>query len=188
MSRDRWDILQELQDEVRASQRATDAVDEAAAQALGINRTDGKCVDILEQHGRMSAGELAHESGLTTGAVTAVIDRLARAGYVQRVADPSDRRRVLVELTSHAREQIEELMGPLGDTGLPKLETYTDEQLELLVDFTRFGRELQERHAQWLREQLERGDLGGAGRGDAGGGNLGGAERTRGERTHTERT
>jgi DNA-binding MarR family transcriptional regulator len=154
LSRDRQEILHELLDEIRASQRATDAVDEAASRAIGVNRTDGKCIDILEQHGRMSAGELARESGLTTGAVTAVIDRLERLGYVQRVADPGDRRRVLVELTPQAVRRIEELMGPLGDAGFPLVDRYSNDQLELLVEFTRTSREIQERHARWLQEQV----------------------------------
>ncbi|MGI8505512.1 MAG: MarR family transcriptional regulator [Solirubrobacteraceae bacterium] len=59
-----------------------------------MNRTDGKFLDLLDQHGRMSAGQLSQESGLTTGAVTAAIDRLERAGHGQRCADPGDRRRV----------------------------------------------------------------------------------------------
>src|SRR5271167_1986065 len=102
MSRDyektREELVQELTNEVRAGQRATDSVDDLACQLLGVNRTDGKCLDILDHYGRMSAGELAQHSGLSTGAVTAVIDRLERAGYAQRVGDPADRRRVLVEL------------------------------------------------------------------------------------------
>jgi DNA-binding MarR family transcriptional regulator len=129
-------------------------VDEAAAEAIGVNRTDSKCIDILEQHGRMSAGELARQSGLTTGAVTAVIDRLERLEYVRRVADPADRRRVLVELTPRLQRMIEALMGPLGDAGFPLIDRYSDEQLELLIEFTRIGREIQERHAAWLRERL----------------------------------
>ncbi len=156
MSRDRHQaLLLELLHEIRASQRATDAVDEAAAQAIGVNRTDSKCIDILEQHGRMSAGELARQSGLTTGAVTAVIDRLERLDYVRRVADPADRRRVLVEITPRLKRMIEELMGPLGDAGFPLLDPYSDEQLKLLIEFTRVSRELQERHAAWLRDRLQ---------------------------------
>ena len=154
MSRDRQKLFQELANEVRAGQRATDAVDEAAGEVLGINRTDGKIIDILDQHGRMSAGELARHSALTTGAVTAVIDRLERAGYVRRVADPADRRRVLVELTPQLKETLEALMGPLGEAGRPLLERYSDDQLELLIEFTRISREVQERHAAWLRERL----------------------------------
>ena len=83
---------------MRANQRPTDVVDELVSQLMGINRTDSRCMDILDQHGSMSAGDLAEASRLTTGAITAVIDRLERAGFARRVPDPSDRRRVLVEL------------------------------------------------------------------------------------------
>jgi DNA-binding MarR family transcriptional regulator len=160
MSRDpqpsrRETLLWELGNEVRASQRATDEVDEIGAEFFGINRTDTKCVDILDQHGSMSAGELARESRLTTGAITAVIDRLERAGIARRVADPSDRRRVLIELTEKARAEIDELMGrPMREAAEGLLSRYSDEQLELFIEFTRLGRELQERHANWLRQKL----------------------------------
>jgi DNA-binding MarR family transcriptional regulator len=154
MSR-REQLLQRLADEVRAGQRATDAVDEAVTEVMGINRTDGKILDILDHFGRMSAGDLARHSHLTTGAVTAVIDRLERAGYVQRVADPGDRRRVLVDVTDKTRTLTLELMAlPLAEATRPLIRRYTNEQLELLIDFTRTGRELQERHAEWLRQRL----------------------------------
>ncbi len=156
LSRER--LFEELLDEVRGGQRATDLVDDAACRLMGINRTDGRCLDILEQRGQMTAGELAQEARLTTGAITAVIDRLERAGYARREADPADRRHVLVGPTDKAHEVSQELMGPLGPPGFEKAETYSDEQLELLLDFLRFSRELQERHADWLREKLaERG-------------------------------
>src|ERR1700760_1624976 len=89
-SPERQRLLQELGGEIRANQRPTDVVDELLCQLLGINRTDARCLDILEQDGSMRAGELAKKSRLTTGAITAVIDRLERAGYARRVADPSD--------------------------------------------------------------------------------------------------
>jgi DNA-binding MarR family transcriptional regulator len=146
--------MSQLLDEVRGGQRATDMVDDAACRLMGINRTDGRCLDILEQRGRISAGELAHETRLTSGAITAVIDRLERAGYARRVADPADRRRVLVEPTRKALETAQELMGPLGEPGYKKVDEYSDEDLELLLDFLRFSRELQERHADWLRARL----------------------------------
>ncbi|MBV9536317.1 MAG: MarR family transcriptional regulator [Solirubrobacterales bacterium] len=149
--------MQQLSAEIRANQRATDEVDELVVELLGVNRTAGRCLDILEQHGRMSAGQLAKRSGLTTGAVTAVIDRLERNGYAQRVRDLADRRRVLVELTATAREIIWELMGrPMRDAGRPLIDAYSDAEIELLIDFQRRGREMQERHAEWLRERLLR--------------------------------
>ena len=146
--------MHRLGDEIRAGQRATDAVDEAVTELFGVNRTDARCMDILEQHGRMTAGQLASLSGLSTGAVTAVVDRLERAGYARRVPDPSDRRRVLVELTERAQKLSWELMGrPIRDAAVLAWEEYSDAELELLLEFHRGAREFQERHAQWLREQ-----------------------------------
>ena len=103
----------------------------------------------------MSAGDLAEASRLTTGAITAVIDRLERAGYARRVPDPSDRRRVLVEPTEKAYEAAMELMvAPMGELTKPMASRYTDEQLQQFIEFTREGREIQERHAEWLRARL----------------------------------
>jgi DNA-binding MarR family transcriptional regulator len=153
----------ELSNEVRANQRATDEVDEIGARFFGINRTDSKCVDILDQHGSMSAGDLAEASRLTTGAITAVIDRLERAGYATRVPDPADRRRVLVELTPKAYAVATELMvEPMRALYTPMADRYSDEQLRLIMEFTRAGRELQERHAEWLRGRLRERGAGGA--------------------------
>jgi DNA-binding MarR family transcriptional regulator len=163
MSREREQLYAELGDEVRASQRATDIVDDLVCQLLGINRTDSRCLDILDQHGSMSAGDLAEASRLTTGAITAVIDRLERAGYARRVPDPADRRRVLVELTPKAYSVASELMvEPMRQLYTPMAERYSDEQLRLIMEFTRAGRELQERHAEWLRARLRERGAGGA--------------------------
>jgi DNA-binding MarR family transcriptional regulator len=150
----RAQLINELGDEVRANQRATAIVDELAAELMGVNRTDGRCLDLLEQQGQMSAGELARASGLTTGAITAVVDRLERLGYAQRVPDPADRRRVLVEPTPKARAVGWELFGPLAESARPLLDPYSDEQLELLIEFNRLGRESQESHAERLRARL----------------------------------
>lgn len=147
-------VLGELTNEVRANQRATDMSDELVCQLLGINRTVARCLDILENYGRLSAGELAGHSGLTTGAITAVLDRLERLGYARRVADPSDRRRVFVEVTDKARQASIELFGPMAKGAAAMAERYTDDQLQLFIDFQRVGRELQERHIEWLRAKL----------------------------------
>jgi DNA-binding MarR family transcriptional regulator len=155
VSRDRSELLNQLGHEVRAGQRATAIVDELADELLGVNHTDGRCLDLLEHRGRISAGELARASGLTSGAITGVIDRLERLGYARRIPDPDDRRRVLIEATPKAREAAWELFGALSELVEPMLARYSDEQIALLVEFQRLGREAQERHADWLRERLD---------------------------------
>src|SRR4051794_32053548 len=71
---------------------------QAVADQLGLNLTDLSCTGILSAEGPITAGRLAELTGLTTGAITGVIDRLERAGYVRRESDPNDRRRVVVTL------------------------------------------------------------------------------------------
>jgi len=154
-SPERRRLYAELGGEVRANQRATDVVDDLVCELLGVNRTDARCLDILEQDGSMSAGDLAQASRLTTGAITAVIDRLERAGYARRVPDPSDRRRVLVEPTPMAFETANELMAePMRRLYMPLASRYSEDQLRMFIEFTREGRELQEQHAEWLRARL----------------------------------
>jgi DNA-binding MarR family transcriptional regulator len=99
------ELTERISLEVRRSQNRADAYDEAVADAPGINRTDMRCIDVLDQEGRMTAGRLASLTGLTTGAITTVVDRLERAGFAQRVRDERDRRRVHVELTELARQK-----------------------------------------------------------------------------------
>jgi DNA-binding MarR family transcriptional regulator len=76
---------------MRAAQTASDLMDEAFCEFLGINRTDGRCLDVIDRLGSVTAGQLAAEIGLTTGAVTAVVDRLEAAALVVRRNDPHDR-------------------------------------------------------------------------------------------------
>ena len=77
---------------LRRNQVLTQMLDEAAADYLGINTTDGRALDVIDQAGgRVTAGELARELRLSTGAVTAILDRLEQAGYARRVPDPDDR-------------------------------------------------------------------------------------------------
>src|SRR3954447_9776369 len=93
-------VVADLVAEFRASQSATDAVDHAVADQLGVNRTDMRILDLLSQlpDRRMTAGELAEKAVLSTAAITAAVDRLERKGYARRTRDTADRRRVFIEL------------------------------------------------------------------------------------------
>src|SRR5580704_17716635 len=147
-------LLEQIFSHVRAGQRLTASVDETAGKLLGTNRTDGLCMDLLDERGQMTAGLLAEETGLTTGAITAVLDRLEQLGYVQRVRDTVDRRRVLVELTPKAKRASWELYGPLGEMGAELAQRYSDEQLEVILDFVDQARQLSGQHLAALRARL----------------------------------
>jgi len=150
------ELIVELIEAVRANQLATDKMDEAAARGLGVNRTDARCLDILERFGPITAGRLAGEAGLTTGAVTAVIDRLVEKGYVQRVADPADRRRVMVEITELMEERAGRYYAPLAEQSFPILSRYSVAELETVISFLRMGTEMVERRSEEVRAELRR--------------------------------
>lgn len=150
MSSNRPRLLDELFAELRLEQEATQAFDDAAADLLGINPTDLRCLGALERRGAVTATELAREARLTTGATTALIDRLERAGYVRRVRDERDRRRVYVELTDRARGEIARIWGPLGQEGQEVAARYSDEELALIVEYLRTSREVLGRHLERL--------------------------------------
>jgi DNA-binding MarR family transcriptional regulator len=151
MSNDKRQVFEELLNEVRSSQNATARFDQAVADALGLNRTDMRCMDVLEREAPVPAGRLAEVTGLTTGAITTVLDRLERAGYAQRITDPSDRRRVLVELTPRAGE-IGEYYASHAAMAEQLYQRYTRPQLELLLGFVRDGREFNDRQAALVEE------------------------------------
>jgi DNA-binding MarR family transcriptional regulator len=143
MSTDRRkETHKQIADAIRLDHLAVEAVDDAACEYMGINRTDLRCLDILGRAGPMSAGRLAEESKLTNAAVTVVLDRMERAGYMRRVRDTVDRRRVMVEATPKAHERAWTLYGKIAEKLYEQLERYSDEELELLRDFLRARTEI----------------------------------------------
>jgi len=152
MSRDKkQDLVDELLHLARAHEAANDAFDEVAREKLGINRTDLRCLNIVDNSGPMTAGRLAELSGLTTAAVTSVLDRLERAGYARRVRDQPDRRQVMVEVTPLLAERATPIWGPLGEEARSTLSRMSAEELRALIDFYRLGIELNERHIGRVR-------------------------------------
>ncbi len=154
--RTRADLVEAIGRETRLQQAATDAIDELFSESVGINRTDVRCLDLLDLHGPMTAGELADRAGVTTGAVTAILDRMERAGLLRRVRDAADRRRVRVELTEQARRVASEFYAPIAAAGADVLMGYSVDELRLILDAVRRGRELSERFARELRERVPR--------------------------------
>jgi DNA-binding MarR family transcriptional regulator len=149
-------LEEELNNEVRAWQSDQDVFDEEAARYLGINRTDLRVIDITDQQGRITAGDLAKAARLTTGAVTAVIDRLERAGLMRRVRDESDRRRVLLELTEENYRLAEPVWGPIATEAESFSKRYTVDELRTIIDFMRRGRDLNRRHTERVAAMRER--------------------------------
>jgi DNA-binding MarR family transcriptional regulator len=153
VSRHKRQVFDELIDEVRRSQNATSRFDQAVADALGLNRTDMRCLDVLEREGSVTAGRLAQATGLTTGAMTTALDRLERAGYARRVRDASDRRRVIVEVTPQALRDAGRFYREHEALSERLYQRYSEKQLEQLLQFVREGREFNEGHAERVEQQ-----------------------------------
>jgi DNA-binding MarR family transcriptional regulator len=144
-------LIAELGEQFRISGINDIAFDEVVAERLGINRTDLNCMDVIERHGGVTAGELASEAGLTTGAVTAVADRLERKGYVRRIRDTEDRRKVKLEVTPAFIARAEKIYGPLFAEWSELMHRPTIGQLEAMLEFMRAGNDVKPRHIDRVR-------------------------------------
>jgi DNA-binding MarR family transcriptional regulator len=131
----RQELLQGLETGFRQMSAGAIMFHQAIADRLGLHPTDHKCADLIDRHGAMTAGALADLTGLTTGAITGVVDRLERAGLARRALDPHDRRRVVIELVDNKRKEIAQLFKGIGQASSELLQRYTDDELALLLDF-----------------------------------------------------
>jgi DNA-binding MarR family transcriptional regulator len=156
----REELIREFIAAVRASQTASQTLDHALAEYMGVDPTAFRCLDILDQEGPMTAGRLAERARLSPGATTALLDRLEARGFARRTRDTADRRRVLVEVAPELRERALELYGT-PEQGADELAIYSDEQLEFLIEFLRGSVAYQDERLRRL-ETLKARDAGGA--------------------------
>ena len=122
---------------------------QAVAARIGLHPTDLECLDVINLNGAATAGELARASGLTTGAITGVIDRLERAGYVARERDPADRRRVIVRSHAAASQRVGPFYAGLAQRMAALCAGYDAASLDLLLGFFTGATEI-------LRDETER--------------------------------
>jgi DNA-binding MarR family transcriptional regulator len=119
---------------------------QAIARRVGVNSSDLECLDLILMSGPSTAGDIARHTGLTSGAVTGLIDRLERLGLVERAADAADRRKVLVRVREDRIGAIAALYTPLEKAMQALLAGYSKEEFTTLIDFTeRSGALLQAR-------------------------------------------
>jgi DNA-binding MarR family transcriptional regulator len=148
---DRPRLLQALEWEQRRASAQGVLHGQAVAGRLGINHSDLETLDLLQWAGAVTAGRLAELTGLTTGAVTRMIDRLERDGYVRREPDPADRRRVIVRLVPEALQRIGPLYEPLQRAMQGLYDHFSDAQLRVLLEFSRRASEVLQAETARLR-------------------------------------
>jgi DNA-binding MarR family transcriptional regulator len=117
---------------------------QAIADRLGLNPTDHKCLGLLVDAGRpVTPGELATLTGLTSGAVTGVVDRLEAAGFVRRTRDPEDRRKVGIEVVfERVKRQVFPVFEQLARRMAVVAGAYKPREIETIVDFLEQGIEV----------------------------------------------
>jgi len=132
-------LMQELEHAVRKSSGLGVIFGQAVASRVGVASSDLECLDFLVIEGRVTAGRLAELTGLTTGAITGVIDRMEKAGLVRRERDEADRRKVYVAVVPEAIAKVGRFFEPLQKAVTRDWEGYTDAELKLLLRFMTQG-------------------------------------------------
>jgi DNA-binding MarR family transcriptional regulator len=146
----RDNLVGELGLAMQRYQRSVQAFDDAVGRRLGLGPADLRCLDWLAD-GPKTAGQLARATALTPAATTALLDRLARKGLVERFRSDEDRRRVLVRMTTGGMERTMQFYGPLVEEGQRQFTDISDRELRLMLRYLESITELTDRH----RERIE---------------------------------
>lgn len=124
---------------------------QAVANRLGLSLSDFKCLTVVSGPEPVTAGDIATHTGLTTGAVTRMIDRLERAGWVRREPDRRDRRRVIVRPVQERLSEVRPLFTGMSRAWAQALADYDDEQVAMVRDLLSRMRRVAREQAARLR-------------------------------------
>jgi DNA-binding MarR family transcriptional regulator len=151
------EIIQAVNEKFTEMSTETIMFHQALADILDYHITDHRCIHFIHRYGAMPAGRLAELTGLTTAAVTGIIDRLEEAGYVRRVNDPKDRRRTIVEPTRSKKleRKLEKIFTPFHERMHKLLSSYSDSELTFLLDVLTKSIELTREESKKLRRSLQ---------------------------------
>jgi DNA-binding MarR family transcriptional regulator len=130
-------MLRSLGDLARRFGTSTVFLHQAIAQTVGLSATDTRCLDLIltNPDGRITAGRLAGLSGLTTGAITHILDRLEKRGFIERVRDTKDRRKVFVRVEEASLKPLLPKYEALGEAYIGLVSHYTDRELRLIFNY-----------------------------------------------------
>src|SRR5947208_2294054 len=131
--------MQELENALRRSSAQGVIFGQTVANTVGISGSDLECLDFLNLEGRVTAGRLAEVTGLTTGAITGVVDRLEKAGFVRRERDETDRRKVFIATVPASVAEIGRFYVPMQAAMHKVWSSYSEAELQLLLRFASDG-------------------------------------------------
>ena len=141
----RTDLIAQLRSEITGYFGAASDFDERVAKKFKLSRKDVRCLELLGRRGSMTAGQLSDESGLSTGAVTFLLDRLEAAGMVKRRRDTDDRRRVWVEVVPAAYRRLLHAQQPIIEEMKEVTQRFKAEELAIVRDYMREAKEVFQR-------------------------------------------
>ncbi|MBU5349637.1 MarR family transcriptional regulator [Paenibacillus lautus] len=129
---------------------------QSVAASLGLYNNDFLSIDILHEKGPVTAGELSRLTGLTTGSVTSLIDRLEKNGFVRRQPDPHDRRKVIIVPLYENKEDVSATYLQLHAAMVKLASSYSDEELELITQFLNKASSVLEEQIHHLNSKTKR--------------------------------
>ena len=147
--------MEELEHAVRRSSAQGVLFGQTVANRVGLSNSDMECLDFLILEGRVTAGRLAEVTGLTTGAITGVVDRLEQAGLVRRERDDNDRRKVFIAAVPENTAKIGKFYEHLQRAMLKVWDSYSDAELRLLLRFATQGYETMLAATEELKAMIE---------------------------------
>ena len=148
-------LMEELEHAMRRSSAQGVIFGQTVANRAGISASDLECLDFLNLEGRVTAGRLAEVTGLTTGAITGVVDRLEQAGLVRRERDDSDRRKVFIATVPENIAKVGRFYEHMQRAMLKLWESYSDAELRLLLRFATQGYETMLAATEELKAMME---------------------------------
>ena len=128
---------------------------QAVAERLGLNIIDLRCLRLASEVAEPTAGHLAKITGLTTGTITGLLDRLEKARFIRRERGADDRRKVIVKLLPGGAQKIERIMGPLSQDMDKALHNFTEEELKAVLKFFDVTAGAVSRHLERIDEHMQ---------------------------------
>jgi DNA-binding MarR family transcriptional regulator len=143
----RRELLNKLWDLGRTMSTQTVFLHQAIAQSAGLNATDTKCIDriLRDPGGSVTAGWLSDVTGLTTGAITHILDRLEKRRFIERLRDTRDRRKVFIRVRPESLAPLVPKYEAIGKAYMNLADQYSDRQLQLICDYLEKTSEVSER-------------------------------------------
>ena len=148
-------LMEELEHAMRRSSAQGVIFGQTVANRAGISASDLECLDFLNLEGRVTAGRLAEVTGLTTGAITGVVDRLEQAGLVRRERDDNDRRKVFIATVPENIARVGRFYEHMQQAMLKLWETYSEAELRLLLRFATQGYDTMLAATEELKAMME---------------------------------